>query len=77
MLNSPTFKKSTNFVVVKNGNAMLYREGWNSPVCTIASQVSSCILQNADDLIVSFKDGHQVQYRITPSRSSTQVVRSL
>ena len=44
-------QEPANFVVVKNGNALLYREGWNSPACTIASQVASCILQNADDLI--------------------------
>lgn len=70
-------KEPTNFVTVKNGNALLYRAGWNSPACTIASTVSSCILQNSDDILVTFKDGRTVLYRITPNRTSAVVVRSL
>jgi len=70
-------KEPTSFVVVKNGNALLYREGWTSPVCTIAAKVASCILQNATDLIVTFKDGRTVLYRITPNRTSAMIVRSL
>ena len=72
-----TVKDPANFVVVKNGNALLYRAGWASPACTIASAVSSCILQNATDLIMTFKDGRTVLYRITPNRTSAMVVRSL
>ena len=70
-------KEPASFVVVKNGNALLYRAGWTSPVCTIASKVASCILQNATDLIMTFKDGRTVLYRITPNRTSAVVVRSL
>lgn len=65
-----------NFVVVKNGNALLYRMGWNSPSCTIASNVSSAILQDDDHIVITHKDGHTVLYRITESRSSAYVVRS-
>ena len=66
-----------NYLVVKHGNCLLYRVGWNSPLCTVASNVSSAVLQNSDDIIVTRKDGNCVLYRITPSRTSAFVVRSL
>ena len=65
-----------NFVVVKNSTALLYRMGWNSPSCTIASNVASAIIQDRDHITVTHKDGRAVLYRITESRSSAYVVRS-
>ena len=65
-----------NFATVRDGRVLLWRTGWNSPVCTVVGKAQSAIVYG-DELVVQFLDGTSTLYRITPSRTSAYVVRRL
>lgn len=66
----------TNYVTVRSGNVLLWREGWNSPDATIARDAQSAVVQG-DSVIVQFRDGRAGEYRITPQRTNAYAVRIL
>lgn len=64
------------FVTVRDGRVLLWKEGWNSPLCTIASKAQSAVVYG-DEIIVQFLDGTTGVYRLTESRTSAYPVRRM
>lgn len=65
-----------NFATVRDGRVLLWRTGWNSPVCTVVGKAQSAIVYS-DELVVQFLDGTSTLYRITPNGTSAYLVRRL
>jgi hypothetical protein len=65
-----------NYVTVRNGAVLLWRSGSGSPLATIARNAQNAVVQG-DSVIVQFRNGRAVQFRITPRGSNAFPVRTL
>lgn len=66
----------SNWVSLRSGAVLLWREGWNSPLATIARDAVHAVVQG-DSVIIQFRDGRACEYRITPQGSNAVPVRTL
>jgi|APFre7841882793_1041355.scaffolds.fasta_scaffold60915_2 hypothetical protein len=64
------------YATISRGSVLLWKHGWNSPLCTVARDAISAVVYG-EDLVVSFRDGRSVLYRITASGSSAYPIRTL
>jgi hypothetical protein len=64
------------YATVSHGSVLLWKHGWNSPLCTVVRDAISAVVYG-EDLVISFRDGRSVLYRITASGSSAYPIRTL
>lgn len=67
---------SGHWVSLRSGSVLLWASGWNSPLCTVARNATGAMVQG-DSVIVQFRDGRTVQYRITRGGNNAVPVRVL
>lgn len=68
--------QTQNFTTVRDGAVLLWRVGWNSPLCTVARGAIAAITYG-DSITVTFPDGSSTLFRITPNGSNAYPVRTL
>jgi hypothetical protein len=67
---------SNMFVTIRDNRVLLWKEGWNSPVCTVTNNAQSAVLYG-DEIIIQFLDGTSAVYRLTESGTSAYPVRRM
>lgn len=67
---------SGHWVTLRGGSVLLWARGWNSPLCTVARNATGAVVQG-DSVIVQFRDGRAMEYRITRCGSGAVPVRAL
>jgi hypothetical protein len=65
-----------NFTTVKNGTVLLWKHGWNSPVCTVTRDAQSAVVYG-NEITVTFRNGTSTLYRITPNGTNAVPIRNL
>ena len=67
---------SGHWVTVRAGAVLLWAAGWNSPLCTITHGAQTAVVAG-DAVIVQFRDGSAMEYRIKRCGSNAVPVRKL
>ena len=67
---------STVYPTVRNGIVQLWRNGRNSPLCTVCRGATNAQVYGSE-LVVSFYDGNTTVYRIVGNGSNAVPVRTL
>ena len=66
---------TTVYPTIRNGCVLLWRSGWNSPLCTVARDAVNAQVYG-DELVVAFRNGSVTVFRITSNGSNAYPVRT-
>ena len=66
---------TTVYPTIRNGCVLLWRSGWNSPLCTVARDAQNAQVYG-DELVVAFRNGSVTVFRITSNGSNAYPVRT-
>lgn len=64
------------FVTVKSGRVLLWKGGWNSPMCTVTSKAQSAVLYG-DEIVVQFQDGSSTLFQVSGNGTNAYPIRRL
>ena len=67
---------TTVYPTIRNGAVLLWRHGWNSPLCTVARDAQNAVVYG-DELVVTHRNGSTTVFRITPNGSNAYPLRTL
>ena len=64
------------FVTVKSGQVLLWKGGWNSPMCTVTFKAKSAVLYG-DKIVVQFRDGSSTLFQVSVHGTHAYPIRRL
>lgn len=63
------------YATIRDGSVLLWRSGWNSPLCTAARDAQTAVVYGSE-LVVGFRNGSTTVFRIIGNGSNAVPVRT-